>query len=205
MKKHFFIYLFLAGTVFFCRVISVKAQEQDNPSDSLLDPLKKGAQELRGVESKVPASKVISEEQVKRFLAVITAMNEAEVQSLNSSEVSMPEAMLKALREQKMTPQEYRQISDAVYFANIELKEQSLQLKPEADDAAFEKVLTAHQDISEADKEAMHQARAKNKGWYKGTKLAPLANLELVDCYWKEINEGPRQDIRYYDDFLPKE
>jgi hypothetical protein len=203
MKKHFFIYLLLTGVIFFSWVIPIRAQEQDNPPDNLLDPLKKGAQELQGVELEVPASKIITEERLKRFLAVITAMNEAEVQSLESSTVSMLEAMLKALKSQAMTPEEYRQISDAIYFANIELKEQSLQLKSEADDAAFEKILVAHSDISEADKEAMRQARAKKQGWYKETKLAPVENLELVDRHWKEINEGQRQDIRYYDNFLP--
>ncbi|MDP2922479.1 MAG: hypothetical protein Q8O30_02000 [Candidatus Omnitrophota bacterium] len=206
MKKQYFLYLllsFIAGIVFFTGLIPTRAQEQDNPPNNLLDPLRKGTGELEDVEPEMSASKVIIEQQLKRFLAVIAAMNEAEIQSLNSGAVSMPDAMLKALKNQAMTPDEYQEISDAIYFANITLREQSMQLMPEADDAAFEKVLDAHQDISEVDKQAMRESRAKKQGWYKGTKSAPLANLELVDRYWKEINEGPRQDIRYYDDFLP--
>lgn len=204
MKKIYFSYVFLlliTGISFFTRVIPLGAQEQGSPTDGLLDPL--GQEELREVEPMKPASNVITESQLKRFLAVIAAMNEAEIQSFNSAAVSLSDSMSKALENNAMTAQEYREISDAVYFATIELKEQSMQLMPEADDAAFEKVLSAHPNISEAVKQAMRASRAKKQGWYEGTKLAPRENLELVDRCWKEINEGPRQDIRYYDDFLP--
>lgn len=206
MKKQYFLYLFLlfiSGIIFFAWAIPIGAEEQDNPPDNLLDPLRKGAGELEGVEPELSPSKVITEQQLKRFLAVIAAMNEAEIQNFNAGPEALPGAMLKALKDQAMTPAEYREISDAVYFANITLGEQSMQLKPEADDASFEQILSAHQNISEAEKKAMRESRAKNRGWYKGTKLAPAGNLELVERYWKEINEGPRQNIRYYDDFLP--